>query len=159
MMVMEGVSETPRPFPPFELYGNEHAFKRFPHTQSHHGIGGRRGLYPSRTTPCVEIKTTCLGSDRTLTEHISLWSPVSLNRVFLKHKKLPMMAIMAWDLLLRENEKVHWQNVIPVSIEPRTSAIWIWRSARFICKACDVNMAIVANFGYFVKNSNPRENS
>ena len=45
--------------------------------------------------------------------------------VFHKHKKLTIIAILVSEVSLREIKKIQQQNVTPVSIEPRTSAIWI----------------------------------
>ena len=45
-----------------------------------------------------------------------------LNRVFHEHTEL---AILASQALLHENQKIQQQNITPVSIELRTSAIWI----------------------------------
>ena len=46
------------------------------------------------------------------------------------------MAILASQALLRENKNIEQQNVTPVSIEPRTSAIWILCSSLWAIEVC-----------------------
>ena len=57
-------------------------------------------------------------------------------KIICKWRSLAIMAILASQVLLRENKKkIQQQNVTPVSIEPGISVIWIWCSALWAIKA------------------------
>ena len=93
------------------------------------GISG----YTKRTSKNFKKKTRFFGSVclSVYLSHFMLQSwdvagyeiKVSVNRVFQKHTKLKIMAILASEYFLRKN--IQQQNVTPVSIEPGTSPIQI----------------------------------
>ena len=70
-------------------------------------------------------------------QHIEQWNDFRFhNRVFHKHPKLATVVYIGIRDFTTYKQKVQQHNITSVSIEPRTSAIWIWHFALWAIEAC-----------------------